>query len=444
VRTVSLGNRLLALAAVWILLALAAAGLVLTDLFRQHAEAELAGRMEAHLDELTAALEVQPDGQLAAVRPLSEPRFQRPLSGLYWQVAGPAGRTLRSRSLWDEALALPDDRPQEGELHRHALTGAGGAALSVWERSLRLPGVEGPVRVAVAADLAAVRAATAGFSRVLALSLAVLAAGLLAAAVAQVHFGLVPLRRMGAALKALRRGRAERVAGEFPAEVRPLVEDLNQLLADNAAMVARARAQAADLAHALKTPLAVIANAAAGPGGDTARTIAGEAERMRRQIDRHLARARAAGRRRGAAVPALATLAPLARAIGQLHAGRDLDIRIDGDAALTFQGDGEDLQEMAGNLIDNAGKWAAHRVRVALSGGGGRLRLTVEDDGPGIAAARRASLPARGERLDESMPGSGLGLAITDELARLYGGSLELSESALGGLRATLDLPGGG
>lgn len=440
----SLNGRLLALAAVWVTAALVIAGIFLTDLFRRHAEADLARRMGHQLDELAAALEVGTDGRLAVTRDPGDPRFHRPLSGLYWEVMVGDAEVLRSRSLWDQTLALPVDRPESGELHRHELTGPGGERLVAWERALELSGIDLPVRVAVIADAADVQAATADFSQVLALSLAILAAGLMAAALAQVRLGLVPLRRMRAALAELRTGNAVRLEGRFPDEVQPLADDLNQLLAENAGMVERARAEAADLAHALKTPLAVIANAVSAGGPEAAGIVAREADRMQRQIERHLARARAAaaGRTLGSAVaPALATLRPLATAVQRLHADRGIRIDLSGDPGIRIRGDAQDVQEMAGNLIDNAAKWGRSLVRVGVTQAGAVAVVTVEDDGPGIPPGRRATLPERGRRLDETVPGTGLGLAISDELARLHGGTLRLDNSPLGGLRATLELP---
>lgn len=440
----SLNGRLLALAAVWVTAALVIAGIFLTDLFRRHAEADLARRMGHQLDELAAALEVGTDGRLAVSRDPGDPRFHRPLSGLYWQVMIGDTEALRSRSLWDQTLALPVDRPESGELHRHELTGPGGERLVAWERALELSGIDLPVRVAVIADAADVQAATADFSQVLALSLAILAAGLMAAALAQVRLGLVPLRRMRAALAELRTGNAVRLEGRFPDEVQPLADDLNQLLAENAGMVERARAEAADLAHALKTPLAVIANAVSAGGPEAAGIVAREADRMQRQIERHLARARAvaAGRTLGGGSTAvLAALRPLAAAVERLHADRGIRIELAGDPAIRVRADIQDLQEMAGNLIDNAAKWGRTLVRVGVVQDGAHASVTVEDDGPGIPAARRTALPERGRRLDETVPGTGLGLAITDELVRLHGGALRLGDSPLGGLRATLDLP---
>ncbi|OYQ34914.1 hypothetical protein CHU95_10065 [Niveispirillum lacus] len=441
----SLGLRLLVLAAVWVTLALAIAGWLLTDIFRSHAEAELARHAELHLDELTVALHPDTDGRVAVSRDLSDPRFQRPLSGLYWQVTDDQGVALRSRSLWDQQLRPNGGVPDDGGLHRRTATGPDGEALLVWSRLVRLPDKESPVEVSVAATTADLTAATRRFAEVLSLSLAILALGLLGAAVAQVRLGLVPLDRLRLALADLRAGSTSRLVGAFPSEVQPLADDLNQLLSDNAEMVERARTQAGNLAHALKTPLTIIANSAANLSDPSeSALIQAEAERMRRQIDRHLTRARAAAMAKGAGLrtPVLATLRPLARTIARLHPDRDIEVTLIGDDALTFRGEAQDLAEMAGNLLDNAAKWCRGRVTLSVTADGAEhLRLRIEDDGPGIPATERGSVLTRGIRLDEAIPGSGLGLAIVDDLSRLYGGDLALDQADLGGLRADLILP---
>lgn len=442
----SLGLRLLGLAALWVVLALVVAGVALTDLFRDHVEAELSRHMELHLDELTAALGARPEGDVALLGELTDPRFNRPLSGLYWQVSDGREPLARSRSLWDQSLELAGPVPGDGAVHRRTVAGPEGGRLMVWERRVLLPDREAPVDVAVAAEAGPVEAATGTFARALTLSLVVLAVGLLGAALAQVRLGLVPLDRLRRALGDLRAGRSARVVGIFPSEVQPLVDDLNRVLEDNAEMVERARTQAGNLAHALKTPLAVIANSASAMGErDTAKIIAAEADKMRGQIDRHLSRARAAAMARGAGLrtPLGPVLAGLSRTIARLHPDRPIAIRITGDQQLQFRGEGQDLQEMLGNLLDNAAKWCAGVIHVEVAAIDARLlRITLADDGPGIPQDRWESVLARGIRLDEAVPGSGLGLAIVDDLARLYGGGLELGrDPVLGGLSVRLTLP---
>ena len=273
------------------------------------------------------------------------------------------------------------------------------------------------------------------------------ALALLAAALIQVHVGMAPLDRLRERIAALRGGRARRVEGAYPTEVQPLVEDLNALLAEREERVARARAKAADLAHGLKTPLAVLAQEAerarAEGASELAATIAHQVERMRRQVEYHLAHARAegAGADPAARCSVAASALGLARTLERLHAERGLAIRVDAAEAHAVRCEREDLDEMLGNLLDNACKWARSTVSLTSRLEADRLVLTVEDDGPGLDASLREAVLQRGVRADESAPGSGLGLAIVRDLAQLYGGSIRLERSAAGGLRAVLRLP---
>ena len=266
----------------------------------------------------------------------------------------------------------------------------------------------------------------------------------------QVRRGLSPINRLRARLADVHAGREPRVSGRYPAEVQPLVDDLNRLLDERERRVARAVARAGDLAHGLKTPLAVLAHeagqAASAGHAELAAAIDQQIERMRRQIDRHLALARsaAAGTAPAARAPALTSAEALARTLLRLHAGRGLRIDVDVDAAHAFRGQREDLDEMLGNLLDNACKWARRRVALASAVDNGQLVLRVDDDGPGLEASMREAVTERGVRADETAPGSGLGLAIVRELAELYGGGVTLAVSPLGGLRAELRLPSAG
>ena len=439
----SLGTRLAAAAAVWIGLALISGGVVLSGIFSSHVEEALVQRLVHDLDRLAAGAEVAPSGALELSRSLPDPLYEQPYSGRYWQLDHLPAAPLRSRSLWDAILPLPPDEPANGEIHRHEIAGPAGQRLLVVERGVALPDSPRRTRIAVAADRQELDAAVAAFDRTLMFSLGVLWLALAAAATLQVRFGLRPLRRLRVALRAMREGRAARLAGDWPEEVAPLVADLNAVLEHDRAVVERARTHAGNLAHALKTPLSVLANEASQRDDPLAQAVRREVAAMRRHVDHHLARARAAA---AAALPgvrtdAVATVSELMRAMSRLHQDRRLAIESSLPAAGVFRGEREDFAEMAGNLVDNACKWARSRVRVTVAVVETRLVLTVEDDGPGLAEGVRDRALARGVRLDESMPGSGFGLSIVRDLAELYGGSIVLAEAEFGGLKATLTLP---
>jgi signal transduction histidine kinase len=435
----SLAARLVYVSLLWIVLALGAAVLVLSGLYREHVERELAERAEGYLDELSAALDVPASGQLELQRDLSDPLFRRPYSGLYWDVTVD-GRTLhRSRSLWEQSLGSPTGTVTDGK--PAGRNGPEGQHLLVWSRTIRYPDYASPITLQVAAHDTRVKSMAASFTRTLAISLAILAAGLIGLVVAQVRFGLAPLRRLGMSVTQLREGQVDRIEGDYPSEIRPLVEDLNAVLHENRELLARARAQAGNLAHALKTPLAVIRNALTATGNGASGPMLGEVERMHAAIERHLVRARAGATAIHARhVPVRPALDDVVRAVSRIH-GQRVDIVVSGDEALRFRGDAADLQEIFGNLLENAAKWARSTVQVNLTAGEDRLCIVLHDDGPGIPPERRAEAVKRGVRLDTTRPGSGLGLQIVDELCSIYGGSLELGDSPLGGLAATVTLP---
>lgn len=446
--------------------ALLVAGLVLSNLFREQVARQFQAGLRVHLDQLTASVEPGADGRPVLSAELADARWHKPYSGLYWQVDGLDGldgqtqkvvpALLRSRSLWDATLRVPDDVLADGEVHVHDTAGPDGTRLRVMERAVRPAEVAGTVwLLRVAQDTHELDDAVSSFVGVLVVSLGVLAAALMAAAVAQVAVGLAPLRSLQAAVSALRAGRLQRlegVQGNFPAELQPLVDDFNGVLDQNEQIVLRARTQAGNLAHAIKTPLAVLSNAAARPDtppAELARLVEEQVAQARRQVNWHLSRARAAAAVGvpGVRTPVANVVGPLVKVMDRVHAGRHLDFDDrTADSPLCFAGEEQDLQEMLGNLLDNACKWAQSSVLVEVTTVDGattpRLQITVEDDGPGIAEALREKVLARGARADEQMPGSGLGLAIVNDLAQLQGGGVCLESSeALGGLRVRLELP---
>lgn len=465
----SLRLRLLGATLATLALALVAAHAWLAGQFREHVLEQFDAALLRQLDQVTARLAFDEQGlPTVDTTRLSDPRWERPFAGLYWQLqgvdtaTGPAAAPLRSRSLWDAALALPAAAAVDGALKRYALTGPRGEALRAVERVLRAqaaavpsapalgsPPTSSPLtawRLVIAGDAQEAVDAAAHFDGVLAVSLAGLGALLALAALGHVAVGLAPLRAMQRSLQQVRQGRQPRLQGRFPAEVQPLIDEFNGVLDRNAEVVQRAREQAGNLAHALKTPLAILNQAARdAPPSPLAALVDEQAALAQRQVQWHLARARAAAAPR---VPGQRTaLEPLVhdllRTMDKLHAARHLDLAADAVAPdLAFAGAEQDLQEMLGNLLDNACRSARTAVSVGALQQGPWLQITVDDDGRGIPPAQRAAVLQRGVRLDESGPGSGLGLAIVVDLARGHGGELGLETAPAGGLRARLTLPG--
>ncbi|NKE48339.1 HAMP domain-containing histidine kinase [Roseomonas frigidaquae] len=419
----SLRLRLALLGAVAILAALVGAGFAIDRLLTRAVERGFTQQMDTALLALMARVEVEDStGQVILEAPPAEPRFDQPLSGWYWQVASGAEVLLRSRSLFDAEL--------------RGTSGPGGEALRILRRDYTTPGSPELLTATVAVPQAEIAAARAELTRPLLVSLAVLGLALLAASLVQIGFGLAPLARLQRGLDAVRRGQRARMPQAPHAEVAPLVASLNALLDHKEAMLDRARRHAGDLAHALQTPLAALRNASQDP------QVAALVARMEGQIRRHLSRARAAATAglpgaRCAVAPVLEDLAMVLRAA---HRDRDLHLEIAADGAPDFAGDRGDLEEMAGNLMDNACKWARRSVRVEARAEGARLLIRIADDGPGMDPAARDAALARGGRLDEAVPGHGLGLAIVAETADLYGGALALEGEGTG-LVALLRLP---
>jgi signal transduction histidine kinase len=276
------------------------------------------------------------------------------------------------------------------------------------------------------------------------LALTVLGLGLVLATYFQVRFGLRPLQAIGRGLSAIRSGDAELLEGDLPSEIVPLQKELNALIASNRAIVERARTHVGNLAHALKTPLSVITNEAAGSRTGFATKVSDQAELMRDQITHHLNRASMAARSGviGGQTEVEPVVKSLVRALTRIYEDRELALSLDCPKDVVFHGEKHDLEEMVGNLLDNACKWAKSDVSLMVSLAEGRLVLNVDDDGPGLPKKERHSATKRGRRLDETKPGSGLGLSIISELAHLYQGKLTLERSDKGGLRARLELPG--
>jgi signal transduction histidine kinase len=435
----SLRVRLLGLAAVTITIALAIAWLALTILFERHVirrvDAELANQV------LQIAANLDPIGeQLVLRREPTDPRFERPFGGLYWQVEAPGSETLRSRSLWDVDLPLPPDTPATPVSYEATLPQGD---LVVRAEALTIPSETGArsVRVLIAADRGETQRAVAAYRRDLGLALAIIGLCLTAAAALQVGVGLSPLATLREQLAAVRARRARRLDATVPSEVSPLVEEVNQLLSAQDEALSRARARASDLAHGLKTPLTVLAAVAhtLNRGEDRAQSeeIIAQVDMMRRRIDRHLARARL-GMDQLATTRLDLLVDRLVDVMTRLPGCERLKWSIEIPPDAIVAADDIDLAEAVGNVLENACKWARETVGVTASVEQHAVRLVVEDDGPGVPDDQLSEILARGKRLSEDAEGAGLGLAIVFDIVDAYGGEITLSRSSLGGLRVAL------
>jgi signal transduction histidine kinase len=448
----SLAFRLFASAAVWTLVVLPLTAFILISLYRQAIERNFDARLNVYLTSLVASTTQGGAAQPNQPTSLGEPVFGIPFSGWYWQIKPLNGATrpdFVSDSLLDQQLGLPSQSgisPDNSLTRRAYIAGPEQQRLRVVEREIKLAGpLSTPYSYAVAGDASEIERDLSAFTTMLIAALAALGLGLVAATFFQVRFGLSPLRAMRQNLAQIRSGEAVRLEGEQPEEIRPLQHELNALIDSNREIVERARTHVGNLAHALKTPLSVIANEARTHEGSLAAKVVEQAEIMRTQITHHLDRARVAARSGaiGDVTEVDRVLQGLKRTLDRIYEERGVDVEIASVPGLKFQGERQDLEEMVGNLLDNACKWARSRVKATAerADGAGKFTVTVDDDGPGLTKAERTRVVQRGQRLDESKPGSGLGLSIVADLAHLYKGRFELEPSPEGGLRARLELP---
>jgi signal transduction histidine kinase len=451
-RANSLAFRLFLWAAGLTVVILIVTGVALSSLYRHAVERAFDRRLDVYLRTLVADVASPEEGNDKFPQSIGEPLFELPLSGWYWQVTrlGTAKPEVHSsRSLWDSNLPrLAQAEDVSGGYRKGYAQGPEEVRLRLVERNIDL-GDDGRYLIAVAGDAAEIDDEMLSFDRTIGAIFTALAVALLLTTVLQVRFGLSPLKRISESLAGIRSGRAERLEGEFPVEIAPLARETNALIDANREIVERARTHVGNLAHALKTPLSVMINeAAARPDDSLGAKIAEQAGIMRDQVARHLERARLAARVKvvGSVTEVAPVVTALTRTMEKIHQQRGIAIDLEAATDVRFRGERQDLEEMVGNLIDNACKWAQLRVSVEVAaarsdGPVGRLRVIVDDDGPGLSPAQRDRVARRGNRFDESKPGSGLGLSIVLELATLYGGSLQLGTAPIGGLRAELALP---
>lgn len=453
----SLAFRLAVTSAGWSIVILAIAGYIFSTLFRAAVERSFDERLLLTLDNLLANIEYDSKGTLREITDLGDSRYILPLQGWYWQVAStsnPEQAVIRSRSLLEKRLNFADTGHRtvdENGLSRFYHVGPDGHPLRVIEQKFQLEGSPERVSFIVTGNTDELEKEIASFNQTLWVTLAILAFGLVLVVLIQVRFGLHPLHRLRRGLIDVRNGSADKLYGVFPLELQPLIEELNVLLQSNKEIVERARTQVGNLAHALKTPLSVIRNDAGTLDNDLSKKIVAQADIMTDQISLYLDRARRAARAKtaGTSTPVAPVIESLIRTLEKIHTRQDMPVVLRCNSILRFRGEKQDFEEMIGNLLDNAFKWARHEVRIEVefepldrTSEEGTLTIIVEDDGPGLTAEQREDAVKRGKRLDESKPGSGLGLSIVTETAENYGGTVRLDPSPSGGLGVRLVLPG--
>jgi signal transduction histidine kinase len=439
--TGSLSRRMIVIAAGWITLLLIGGGIALDRVLTDAVSDNFDDQMEYVLTAMVASAEIDPIGDVRLNRALGDQRFLETNSGIYYQISGKGFEDWPSRSLWDRRLKLPATKHRKPFYYNSNQFPE--EPLRVVTRTVTLPDSETEWTFLVAQNLQAYDAQVSSLRTVLVTSFALLGLGLIALAALQTLYGLWPLRDVRREIALMRSGRQDRInESALPDEVMPMVQEMNALIDHNEMQAEEARRHAGNLAHALKTPLTVIMNSATAQANDLSDTVIREATTMRRQVDHHLARARAVGRRghshsRSEVWPSLESVE---RAVGRLYAHVRLDMA--GAKNLAVRVERQDLDEMLGNLVENAAKYGGGSVFVTVVEQGDMVEIQIEDDGRGIPEEERTRIFDRGVRLDTSKPGTGLGMAIVRDVAEIYNGAVELDESEdMGGLLVRLRLP---
>ncbi|MEM9668833.1 MAG: HAMP domain-containing sensor histidine kinase [Pseudomonadota bacterium] len=451
----SLARRLMVSAGISSIIVLTAIVIALSAVYRTQILTILDDELDRTLTTLERSAATDETGNLLPNQEQlpSDPTYSTPLSGRYWAMVplednGEYGRYLKSESLWDDDIPWPREMVADlierpGNILRASGVGPNGEPLRMAAEGLFLENRDMPVMLFAAFDRTETDKGARRFVYVLIGVMMAVTAGTLFALWFGIRSALRPLQRIEADIADIREGRQTQLDGQYPSEIRPLSEELNKLMEHNRGVVERARTHVGNLAHALKTPLAVLMNEASGSGplDDVVRRQAGA---MHDNVQHYLKRAQAAARAQtlGARTELSVVLADLTRLLNKLFASRDISVSADPAAGILIRGEKQDLEEMVGNLMENGCKWARSKVHVAVQTKGSDILIHIDDDGDGLADDEREAALKRGVRLDEAAPGTGLGLSIVSELAELHEGKLELSRAPeLGGLRASLRLP---
>ena len=435
--------RLVIISVVWTALALVLGGYLLSLVFRDTLEQNFDERINALLENLIGVSSEDTANNINLSRPMVDPRFEQPYSGWYWQISPEGFSPVRSRSLWDVNLDA-DFAVAVGSTRYREAIGPEEQVLRLVERDITMPGSDVIYRFAIAIDTSEIDAQADRFDNILLLGLSALGIGLIAASLLQVFLGLKPLGYIQQSLSKVRNGEVDYLPTDFPSEIQPLADELNALLDHNNEIVERSRTQVGNLAHALKTPLAVLRNEARMNDGAMSVTVAKQTENMHKYVEHYLKRARVAANIKTISSHSLImpSIHNIARALNKVYQDKHISVstKLD-EKSLVFKGDVNDFEEMVGNIMENASKWAKKDITVECFKENGLLRIEIGDDGPGIDVKARDAVFARGGRLDEKTPGSGLGLAIVKDLSGLYGGQIKLDDNNNSGLLASLILP---
>jgi len=443
----SIRGRFLIVSAASVLLAMVRASIVFVTLFTRNRERRIDDELTGHINRFAGTLRFAPDGRLELPDRPTDRRFAEPYGGLYWPVEGDlAKRQLRSPSLWDYTLPRPDDPHEPSAVHRYTLPGPEGSELIVQERQFVVAAPEGPrpVRVALAIDARTLTEARHAFVLDIIPFMIALAVFLIAASLAQLTFGLRPVSAVSEGLNRIRERKAERLDGHYPSELQGVVDAVNRLLDAQAEIIQKARTRAADLAHGLKTPLTVLANDASTfkehGEDDIARELAHLATVMQAHVYRELARSRiaATAELRASDADIATAVDRIVRTLKRTPRGGALVWSINVAPGMIVGVDPHDLEELLGNILDNAVKWGRTVIHVSAERDGSRIRLVIEDDGPGADPSGIKRMMERGIRLDSQTPGTGIGLSIVKDIASVYDLGIEIATRETGGLRVSI------
>ena len=457
----SLATRFLAISILWSALALVVTAILLTTLYKNNAQKNFQELLTAHLYNLMGVVDRSDNGALTGSPNLGDPHFQQPFSGWYWSViplddkSGEVKNRLsiRSNSLGGEKLNTPGTKTvpfKDGFLRVFQIIGIQGEELTVAEAQIFLGEGDNLYRFLVAGNNETLEQETSEFTQNLVIFLALFGVGIVISTFVIIKYGFRPLDRAKDALNDIRNGEVERLEGTFPDEITPLITEMNALIDANKTVLERARTQVGNLAHALKTPISVLKNEARSPGVDLAPKVIEQTENMQEHVQRYLGRARIAAQvgSINARTPVAPVLGRMVRVMQRLNPHLQYVKNDSGAEGFSFRGEQQDLEEVLGNLIENASRFAVEQVKISVHSApipnniqATMLEMIIEDDGPGLSKEQRAKALKRGLRLDETKPGSGLGLSIVNDIVQEYKGAIELGESELGGLKVCVFLP---